>query len=284
MYPGLVNYLKSKRKSRCNGVDERVSIQKYIESEEQIKKLMRKEVERELIADLKEQDHLVNPVGFSFNSSDDIVEHLKGFTKQQILSLIDVVSTAIPPNPHSGRKRKLTPLDVLLILLTYLRHSKTVSVLASDFGVNPSTISLHSLHYPLDFPLLASKYIIQTQRPIPDFSDCIGFIDGTCQERGAPKDKAVYPKYACGHHSTPDLKSVMINDVDGRCMFVAAGFMSELKIFDNHLRQQFLTPPHGLIGDSGYQGLDSYGVVAHFVHKKDHVLNEQEVKENHKVR
>ena len=225
-------------------------------------------MERELIADLKEQDHLVNPIGFSLNSNDDTIKHLTGFTKQQILTLFEGVSTAIPPNPRSGRKRKLTQVDVFLVLLTYLRHSKTVSVLGHDFGVNPSTISryLHPL-IPLISPLLASKYIVPTQRALPEFPDCIGFIDGTCQQRGSPKEKALYPKYACGHHSTPDLKSLTINDVEGRCMFVAAGLpgaTSELKIFDNLLKQQFLnkfpTPPHGLIGDSGFQVVDETGV------------------------
>ena len=80
----------------------------------------------------------------------------------------------------------------------------------------------------------------------------------------------------------------MVRTVDA--MFVEAGFpcaMSEVKIFDSSLKQRFLdtlpSPPHGLIADSGYQGLGSYGIVAHIVHKKDHLLTEQEVKENHKV-
>ena len=137
------------------------------------------------------------------------------------------------------------------------------SVLASDFATSKSTVSraFHSI-IPVSAQLLKKRFVVPVHSTHPDLADCVGFVDGTCQQHGAPKDKARYKLFACGHHGSADIKSLTIHCIDGKCMFVAAGFpgsFSELKIFLDQLRVPFLTefpsPPNGLIADSGYQVL-----------------------------
>ena len=115
---------------------------------------------------------------------------LTGFTIDEFDKLWPHVEQKLS-SPGKGRKSKISPKDILIIILHYLRRYPRVEEQASIFSLKPSTLqNIISKYLPLmaqalkhDFiDVIAEEELVYAQ----NFPECAFVVDATVQEINKP--------------------------------------------------------------------------------------------------
>ena len=104
--PQFVKFIKRniKKSKKQHDFNEDAASIKYLESEKKIPEFFEKEIERELVAEFNELQHLSRP-GFSFDGSKEgTIKLLTSFTKEEVNLLFSVVSPGVSSSSKNWKK------------------------------------------------------------------------------------------------------------------------------------------------------------------------------------
>lgn len=175
-----------------------------------------------------------------------------GFTSEQIDDLVERVTKVMEaPTSRAGRKRVLSPRDLVVVVLTYLRSNRTQASIADQFHVSQKTISRA---IKVLTPVLGE--ILKDHTPTVEDLDPAEplIVDGTLLPTWSWRSK---PELFSGKHKTTGVNVQVACDLNGRLAFVSdpmpgrthdAKALKETGLLDH-------MPAGQLIGDKGYIGL-----------------------------
>ena len=203
---------------------------------------------------------------------------LTGFTKDEFDKLFLHVEDALT-NTGRGRKGKISPRDILLMILHYFRRYPRIEEASGVFKIKPSTFQgLLSRYIPILADILKKIFIDQVSTAdLPydqDFPDCRYVVDATVQQISKPfKDFDKAKEYFSGKHYLYCLKSQVIVNIKGLALHIATGFKGSIhdkKLFDLKLPEfeaiinKHPDEPKKILADKGYQEPNSQILVTPF--------------------
>lgn len=189
-----------------------------------------------------------------------------------------------------GRKQKISPKDILLILLNYIRRYPRIEEQCAIFSLKPSTLeNILSKYIPLMAQALKQDFIdaIANQAPTyhQNFPECGYVVDATVQEINKPAlSFDIAKEYYSGKHSLYCLKSQVIVNVQGLAVFIASsikGSIHDKLVFDQCLDEfkkiLALHPeaPAKILADKGYQDNNSEVLVTPYKGNSTTLTREQ---------
>lgn len=190
-----------------------------------------------------------------------------GFTQDEFEKIWDHVAEEFMTS-KKGRKQKISPKDILLILLNYIRRYPRIEEQCAIFSLKPSTLeNIIAKYIPLMAKALKQDLIDAVANQAPtyhqNFPECGYIVDATVQEINKPSlSFDVAKEYYSGKHDLYCLKSQLIVNVQGLAVFIASsikGSIHDKLVFDQCLddfkKILALHPqsPAKILADKGYQ-------------------------------
>ena len=203
---------------------------------------------------------------------------LCGFTKDEFEKLFEHLSDSLT-NAGRGRKAKISPRDILLVVLYYIRRYPRVEEASSMFSLKPSTLQgIITKYIPIIADVMNKTFILQmTEMDIPydqRFPDCGYVVDATVQEINKPGINFEEAKqYFSGKHYLYCLKSQVTVNIKGLAVHIVTGIKGathDKKVFDDSLKElkeiinKHPDAPGKIIADKGYQETGSDILVTPF--------------------
>jgi DDE superfamily endonuclease/Helix-turn-helix of DDE superfamily endonuclease len=169
-----------------------------------------------------------------------------------------------------GRDADLSAGDQILLTVIGLRQYPTQDVLAYFFGVSQSAVSHYLGHVlpvleqagqdTMRLPDPGRKRRRSLERVLSDLPELVIIIDSFEQKVQRPEDAANRDELYSGKKKTHTLKSqVAVDEETGEIVDVpdsVAGPTADLKLLEQSGLPGRLPEKVGMIGDSGYQGID----------------------------
>lgn len=172
-----------------------------------------------------------------------------------------------------GRKSKVSPRDILIILLHYIKRYPRIEEMSVVFHLKTSTLqTLISKYIPILAKVMKNDFII---RPALEpttydqhFPECDYVVDATVQEICKPSlSFDIAKKYFSGKHYMYCLKSQVIVTLKGVAVSIVTGIEGathDKRIFDSSLGKEIATlfqyhpnETHKILADKGYQDPNS---------------------------
>jgi hypothetical protein len=171
-----------------------------------------------------------------------------------------------------GRRSKISPRDIMYILLNYIRRYPRIEEMAASINLKPSTLSkLLTRAVPVASSCWSRLFVI---KPSLDgdfyidqaFPETCCIVDATVQQINTPTgDFDDQKAYFSGKHHIYCLKSQVVTDMKGAALHVHAGVPGathDLEVFRQTLPELTLIMDHHedithkIAGDKGYQSGD----------------------------
>jgi hypothetical protein len=194
-----------------------------------------------------------------------------GFTKTEFDRLMQK-SAEIFTFKGRGKRTKISPNDIMILVLNYVRRYQRIEAMAAYYGLKASTlgkvltkaIAVASPYWTKVFVSLPSTH---DELPIePSFTETSYIVDATVQEINTPtcsfNDRK---KWFSGKHRYYCLKSQIITDMKGAALHIHTsipGATHDLEVFRKTLPDLELIMDHHVdmpakvAGDKGYQDQD----------------------------
>ena len=192
--------------------------------------------------------------------------------------------------PSRGRKTKITPRDILILIMHFLCRYPRIEEMAAVFSIKPSTLQATFTKYiPILATILKRVFIdsVKAEELQYDgnFPDCAYAVDATVQEICRPSlSFSMAKEYFSGKHYIYCLKSQVIVTIKGLAVSIISGIPGarhDKKIFDSSqdeldaLFKLHQGKSHKILADKGYQDPDSQILVTPYKGKPGDLSKEQ---------
>lgn len=160
---------------------------------------------------------------------------------------------------HDARNR-------LLMALIWLRVYPTYDVLGFIFDLDKSNVGRNvkpvlevlGKHLTIEWPDKTERSKKNLNQFMTDFPEVAAIVDATEQPTYRPKDKETQKKYYSGKKKRHTLKTQIVVTPNGEIIDVSEtvpGSQHDKSLYDQRRADDLLDPEEGMMGDSGYQGI-----------------------------
>lgn len=228
-----------------------------------------------------------------FQSKPSSFYALTGFQLKEFDMLWDHLASVFTVQTK-GRKPKISPRDIVIIVLHYLRRYPRIEEMAAIFSLNPSTLQSIIDKYIPKFAAVMKRDFIDAAAQADlaydqKFPNAPYVVDATVQEIYKPLSgvgeafDSAKPFFS-GKHYFYCIKSQVIVTVKGLAVSIITeipGATNDKKVFDDHddeLQELFkLHPnsPHMILADKGYQDSNSDIIISPFKGKTSDLTREK---------